>query len=259
MDRVAIDFGIIKIYWYSICIFLGIITAVTLIYRESKRRNIDSDFLLNLTFYSILLGILGARIYYVLFNLNYYLENPIEIFEIWNGGLAIHGGLLTGLVVISLYSKKNNVNILKMLDIIGVGVIIAQAIGRWGNFFNGEAYGNITSLAHLKSQFIPKFIIDGMYIDGFYRQPTFLYESILCVTGFIIMLLVRKYKNLKVGQLTGFYLIWYGMIRFIIESMRSDSLMLGPIKIAQLISILFIVVGLIIEIKSKNNMLYKSK
>ena len=259
MDRVAIDFGIIKIYWYSICIFLGIITALTLIYKESKKRNIDIDFLINLAFYSILLGILGARIYYVLFNLNYYIKNPIEIFEVWNGGLAIHGGLLTGLVVISLYSKKNKVNILKMLDIIGVGVIIAQAIGRWGNFFNGEAYGRVTSLAHLKAQHIPKFIIDGMYIDGFYRQPTFLYESILCIIGFIIMLFLRKYKNLKVGQLTGFYLIWYGMIRFIIESMRSDSLMLGPIKIAQLISILFIVVGLIIEIKSKNNMLYKSK
>ena len=259
MDRVAIDFGIIKIYWYSICIFLAIITALTLIYKESKRRNIDTEFLINLAFYSILLGILGARVYYVLFNLDYYLENPIEILEIWNGGLAIHGGLLTGLVVISLYSKKNKVNILKMLDIIGVGVIIAQAIGRWGNFFNGEAYGRITSLANLKSQLIPKFIINRMYIDGFYRQPTFLYESILCIIGFIIMLLLRKYKNLKVGQLTGFYLIWYGMIRFIIESMRSDSLMLGPIKIAQLVSILFIIVGLIIEIKSKNNMLYKSK
>ncbi|MBE6157610.1 MAG: prolipoprotein diacylglyceryl transferase [Firmicutes bacterium] len=259
MDRIAIDFGIVKIYWYSICIFLGIITALTLIYRESKREKIDSEFLTNLAFYSVLLGILGARIYYVLFNIDYYIGNPLEILEVWNGGLAIHGGLLTGLIVTLIYCKKNKVNSLKMLDIIVVGVIVAQAIGRWGNFFNGEAFGNVTTLSNLKSQFIPEFIIDGMYIMGEYRQPTFLYESILCLIGFSVMIILRKNKNLKTGMLTGFYLIWYGLIRVIIESMRSDSLMLGPIKIAQLVSIIFIICGIIIEIKSKNNMLYKNK
>ena len=145
-----------------------------------------------------------------------------------------------------------------MLDIIVMGLIIAQAIGRWGNFFNQEAYGPITSLETLKSLGIPSFIIKGMYISGSYHHPTFFYESVWCLIGFIIMFILRKRKTLKVGQLSSFYLIWYGIIRFIIEGMRTDSLMLGPIKVAQLVSIIFGISGLIIFIKSKNKNQYHS-
>lgn len=258
MDRVALDLGLIQIYWYSIFIFLGILTATIIVCREAKKQKIDEDFLLNLTFNVIVFGILGARIYYVLFNLKYYLANPIEIFQIWNGGLAIHGGILAGLLVTIIYTKKKNINTLKMLDIIVVGLIIAQALGRWGNFFNKEAYGNVISYASLKSLGVPTFIIKGMYIEGAYRQPTFFYESVWCFVGFIAMLMIRKYKYLKVGMLSGFYLIWYGSIRFIIEAMRADSLMLGNLKMAQLMSIVFIIVGLFLFIKSKDNRLYKS-
>lgn len=258
MDRVALDLGLIQIYWYSIFIFLGILTATIIVCREAKKQKIDEDFLLNLTFNVIVFGILGARIYYVLFNLKYYLANPIEIFQIWNGGLAIHGGILAGLLVTIIYTKKKNINTLKMLDIIVVGLIIAQALGRWGNFFNKEAYGNVISYASLKSLGVPTFIIKGMYIEGAYRQPTFFYESVWCFVGFIAMLMIRKYKYLKVGMLSGFYLIWYGSIRFIIEAMRADSLMLGNLKMAQLMSIVFIIVGLFLFIKSKDNKLYRS-
>lgn len=258
MDRVALDLGLIQIYWYSIFIFLGILTATIIVCREAKKQKIDEDFLLNLTFNVIVFGILGARIYYVLFNLKYYLANPIEIFQIWNGGIAIHGGILAGLLVTIIYTKKKNINTLKMLDIIVVGLIIAQALGRWGNFFNKEAYGNVISYASLKSLGVPTFIIKGMYIEGAYRQPTFFYESVWCFVGFIAMLMIRKYKYLKVGMLSGFYLIWYGSIRFIIEGMRADSLMLGNLKMAQLMSIVFIIVGLFLFIKSKDNRLYKS-
>lgn len=243
MDRVALDLGIIKIYWYSIFIFLGILSACLVIYREAKKRNIDEDFLINIIFYSLILGIIGARVYYVLFNLDYYLMRPIEIIQVWNGGLAIHGGILTALIFILFYCKKHNIHPLKILDIIVVGLIIGQSIGRWGNFFNSEAYGGITTLESLQRIGLPHFIIDGMYIMGEYRQPTFLYESILCLIGFIFLLLLRKNKNLRNGQLTGFYLIWYGTIRLIIETFRTDSLMLGPLKMAQLVSILFIIVG----------------
>lgn len=258
MDRVALDLGLIQIYWYSIFIFLGILTATIIVCREAKKQKIDEDFLLNLTFNVIVFGILGARIYYVLFNLKYYLANPIEIFQIWNGGLAIHGGILAGLLVTIIYTKKKNINTLKMLDIIVVGLIIAQALGRWGNFFNKEAYGNVISYASLKSLGVPTFIIKGMYIEGAYRQPTFFYESVWCFVGFIAMLMIREYKYLKVGMLSGFYLIWYGSIRFIIEAMRADSLMLGNLKMAQLMSIVFIIVGLFLFIKSKDNKLYRS-
>ena len=250
MEKVALDLGPIQIYWYSIFIFIGMLVACFLIYKEAKKRGIEEDFLVNLTFNTIIIGIIGARLYYVLFNFSYYLDNPVEIFQIWNGGLAIHGGIIAGLLFIIYYCKKHEVNLWKMLDIIVVGLIIAQAIGRWGNFFNSEAYGPITTAAHLKSLGIPQFIIDGMYILGEYRQPTFFYESVWCLFGFLAMLIIRQYKYLKIGQLTSFYLVWYGIIRFIIEAMRTDSLMLGPLKMAQLVSLVFIVSGIIIFIKS---------
>ena len=261
MDKVALDLGPIQIYWYSIFIFLGMLVACFVIYKEAKKRGIEEEFLVNLTFNTIILGIIGARLYYVLFNLPYYLNNPIEILEIWNGGLAIHGGIITGLLFIIYYCKKHEVNLWKMLDIIVVGLIIAQAIGRWGNFFNSEAYGPITTEENLRSLGIPGFVINGMYILGEYRQPTFFYESVWCLFGFCAMLLIRNYKYLKIGQLTGFYLIWYGIIRFIIEAMRTDSLMLGPIKMAQLVSIVFVISGIIIfikNIKNKKENLYNS-
>lgn len=250
MEKVALDLGPIQIYWYSIFIFIGMLVACFLIYKEAKKRGIEEDFLVNLTFNTIIIGIIGARLYYVLFNFSYYLDNPVEIFQIWNGGLAIHGGIIAGLLFIIYYCKKHEVSLWKILDIIVVGLIIAQAIGRWGNFFNSEAYGPITTATHLKSLGIPQFIIDGMYILGEYRQPTFFYESVWCLFGFLAMLIIRQYKYLKIGQLTSFYLIWYGIIRFIIEAMRTDSLMLGPLKMAQLVSLVFIVSGIIIFIKS---------
>lgn len=246
MDRVAVDLGPIQIYWYSIFIFIGLLVASILIFKEARRRNIDEDFLVNLIFNTIIIGLIGARLYYVIFNLPYYIANPIEIFAIWNGGLAIHGGIFAALIFIIIYCKKHEVNCLQILDIMVVGLIIGQAIGRWGNFFNGEAYGQITSLEELKEQQIPMFIINGMYILGEYRQPTFFYESTWCLSGFLAMLIIRKYKYLKRGQLTGFYLFWYGFGRFLIESMRTDSLMLGSLKMAQIVSIVFVIVGIIL-------------
>ena len=253
MDRVALDLKVVQIYWYSIFIFIAMLVACLIIYKEAKKKGITEEFLINLTFDTIIIGIIGARLYYVIFNLPYYLKNPIEIFEIWNGGLAIHGGIIAGLLFIIYYCKKHNVNTLKTLDIIVVGLIIAQAIGRWGNFFNSEAYGPITTAEHLRSLGIPSFVINGMYILGEYRQPTFFYESVWCIFGFCAMFLIRNYKYLKIGQLTGFYLVWYGIIRFFIEGMRTDSLMLGPIKIAQIVSLICIVAGIIIFIKIKKN------
>lgn len=259
MDKVALDLGPIQIYWYSIFIFLGMLVACFVIYKEAKKRGIEDDFLVNLTFDTIIIGIIGARLYYVIFNLPYYLQNPIEMLEIWNGGLAIHGGIIAGLLFIIYYCKKHEVNILKILDIVVVGLIIAQAIGRWGNFFNSEAYGPITTANHLESLGIPEFIINGMYILGEYRQPTFFYESVWCIFGFLAMLIIRHYKYLKVGQLTSFYLVWYGIIRFFIEGMRTDSLMLGPLKMAQLVSIVFVISGIVLYLKSKkDNKLYNA-
>jgi len=264
MDRIALDLGFIQIYWYSIFIFLGVFCASFVILRESKKQGINQDFMVNLIFYTVIFGLLGARLYYVLFNLNYYLSNPIEILEVWNGGLAIHGGILFGLITIILYSKKYKVKVLKVLDIAVLGLIIGQAIGRWGNFFNGEAYGGVTTLANLQSMKIPEFIIDGMFINGAYHVPTFLYESIWCFTGFIALLMIRKYRYLKAGELTGIYLIWYSVERIIVEGMRTDSLMLGNFKVAQLVSIMLIIIGILMIIVCRKqgtqfDNLYKEK
>lgn len=246
MNRVAIDLGFIQVYWYSIFICLAALGACIVIYLESKKMKIDKDFIVNLAFSTILWGIIGARLYYVLFNLDYYLSNPLEILEIWNGGLAIHGGMIAGTLCVIYNCKKYNVDTLRTIDIIVVGLILGQAIGRWGNFFNSEAYGSITTLEHLKNLHLPEFIINGMYILGEYRKPTFLYESILNIIGFIILLIFRRKREIKKGQITGLYLMWYAVVRFFIEMLRSDSLMLGGFKVAMLVSIIMFVIGFII-------------
>lgn len=257
MNRTLIKLGPISIYWYSVMIAVGFLAAMIVCLTEVKRKKLDIEKYSNMIFYAVLFGILGARIYYVLFNLDYYLKMPSEILKVWHGGLAIHGGIIAGILVAYFYTKKYKMNFLKTLDISVVGIIIAQAIGRWGNFFNQEAFGKLTTKAALIKQKIPNFIIDGMYIDGAYYQPTFLYESVWNLIGFIIMLFLRRTKKLKVGYLTGFYLIWYSIGRGFIEYFRSDSLMLGNIKVAQLISLSLIVIGIIVIIKStKNNELY---
>lgn len=244
MNRIALDLGFIQIYWYSIFIFMAALSACIVIYLECKKREIDSDIISNIAFSTIVSGIIGARIYYVLFNLDYYMANPIEILEIWNGGLAIHGGMIAGAICVIINCKKYNINILQMLDIIVVGLILGQAIGRWGNFFNSEAYGAVTTLKHLQNLHLPNFIINGMYILGEYRKPTFLYESILDIIGFIVLLIFRRKKDVKKGQVTGLYFMWYAVIRFFIEGSRADSLMLGNFKVARIVSIIMFIIGL---------------
>lgn len=253
MQKIALDLGFIQIYWYSLFIFLGALLATYFILKEAKKKKINEDFIINLIFYTIIWGIIGARLYYVLFNLDYYQTNPMEIFEIWNGGLAIHGAVITGGLFAIFYTKKYKVNTLQVFDISVVGLIIGQAIGRWGNFFNGEAHGVVTTFDNLKNLKIPEFIINGMFINGFYRVPTFLYESIWNFIGFIVLLLIRHfYKYLKIGHLSGIYLMWYSLGRIFIESMRTDSLMLGNFRVAQIVSIILFIIGLYLTFIRKN-------
>ena len=251
MNKIAINLGPLTITWYSICILTGIIVAAILIVKEAKKFNISSNFVTNLIFWCVIFGIVGARIYYVLFNLDYYSASPLEVIKIWNGGLAIHGGIIGGVITLILYCRKYNVNPLRMADIAAPSVLVAQALGRWGNFFNSEAHGGIVSKSFLQSLHIPNFIIKGMYINGNYYHPTFLYESLLCIVGFIILIIYRKTKNNKVGNTISLYLVWYGVIRFFIESLRTDSLMLGNLKMAQVISIIMIIIGIVMFIVTK--------
>ncbi len=244
MSNVAFDLGFVQIYWYSIMVLLGILFGSIVIFRETKKQNINEDFRTNLVFYGIILGLIGARLYYVLFNWSYYSSNPIEILEVWNGGLAIHGGILFALLFIIFFTKKHKVSTLKVLDILAVGLLIGQCIGRWGNFFNGEAYGSVIEYDKLASiKIIPQFIIDNMYINGNYHLPMFYFESIACLIGFILLLIIRRQKYIKRGQIVGTYLVWYGVVRIIIEIFRSDSLMFFDIKVAQLVNAVMIIIG----------------
>ena len=247
MNPEMFSLGPISIRWYSFMILIGIIVAFVVATLEEKRKGFPKDFVIDLGFYLILFGILGARIYYVLFNLDYYLANPSQIIAVWNGGLAIHGGIIAGAVTLIVFCLKRKINILKTMDLVVPSLIIAQGIGRWGNFFNGEAHGPLTTLKYLQDLHIPEFVIKGMKINGNYYIPTFYYEFLWCLAGFVVLMLLRYlWKKYNTGQLTGFYLLWYGIGRLCIESLRTDALMLGNIKIAQLISILFIVSGFVI-------------
>jgi len=251
MNPIAISIGPLTITWYSICILLGIILAGAVINKEAKKYNIPTSFVTNLVFWCVIFGLLGARIYYVLFNLDYYASSPLEIIKIWNGGLAIHGGIIAGLITLIVYCKKYGVNILKMTDVAVPGLILAQGIGRWGNFFNSEAHGGVVTRTFLENLHLPDFIINGMHIGGHYYHPTFLYESIFCIIGFFVLFGFRSFKNTKLGNTTAVYLIWYGILRFFIESLRTDSLMLGNLKMAQVISIIMIMIGFIMFIVTK--------
>ena len=250
MNPILIQIRNLKIYWYSIMILLGVIIGCYIVIKESKKYNISKEKMSDILFYTIIFGIIGARLYYVIFNLDYYLNNPVDIIKVWEGGLAIHGGIIAGILYLIYYTKKNNIKLLLMTDICIPGLLIGQALGRWGNFFNKEAHGPMVSLEYLKQLHLPKFIINGMNINGIYYIPTFFYESIWCIIGLIIILLFRRIKKIKLGQITGFYLIWYGIGRYVIESYRTDSLMINTLKQAQIISIIMILIGIILLIIS---------
>lgn len=259
MNRIALDLGFIQIYWYSITMFLGVIVGIIVAYIEIKRKKINLSNFSDMAFYAILFGFIGARIYYVLFNLDFYLANPIEIIKVWNGGLAIHGGIIGAVIAIYVYCKKNKLVFIEMLDICAPAIVIGQVIGRWGNFFNSEAHGGIVTKSFLESMHLPNFIINGMYINGNYYHPTFLYESILNLICFIVLMFLRRNKDIKIGVMTGIYLIWYGIVRIFIESLRTDSLMLGSIKMAQLIGLPMIIIGIILIIVSGNKDKYNKE
>ena len=260
MNPIFITIGALEIHWYSVILLISLTIASLLVLKEAKRMNLEKDFMFNLVFWTVITGIIGARIYYVLFNWEYYSADLIGILKTWNGGLAIHGGLIGGFITIVIYTRKHEIATFKIMDIVCVPMLIAQAIGRWGNFFNMEAHGVGTTFNHLKNLHIPEFIIKGMEKGGVYYTPTFLYESLWCLLGFILLLFVRRFKYIKIGQLTCIYFIWYGLGRFFIEAYRTDSLMFAGFKAAQIISIIMIIAGIfafmVLSRKSKYEDLY---
>lgn len=238
INRVAFNFLGIPIYWYALIIILGIIIAMWLSSREAVRVGLKADDVTDFMLWGLPLAIIGARLYYILFDLPQYLADPIQIFNIRSGGLAIYGGLIAGAITLYFFTKYHFISMWTFLDIAAPSVLLAQAIGRWGNFMNQEAYGPNTTRNFLESLHLPQFIIDNMYIEEIYRQPTFLYESMWSLIGFVLLLILRNKKHLlKKGEILLVYLMWYSFGRFFIEGLRTDSLyFLGVIRISQLLS-----------------------
>lgn len=239
INRVAFDLFGIEIYWYALIIVFGIVVAMWLSTRESIRVNLKPDDVSDFMLIGLPVGFIGARLYYILFNIGPYLEEPMQIFNLRSGGLAIYGGLIAGGIWLYFFCQRNFISPWTFLDIATPNVLLAQGIGRWGNFVNHEAYGGETTRAFLESLYLPNFIIENMNIDGAYRQPTFLYESLWNFLGFIVLILLRKQKNLfKQGEIGIAYVIWYSFGRFWIEGMRTDSLYLvGDIRVSQVLSL----------------------
>lgn len=260
--KTFIEIGPFSIQWYAVCIMTGAVIAYLIGQYHFKKLGYDKEILSDYFVGLLVIGIIGARIWYVIFMWNeLYANHPMDIFMITNGGLAIQGGIFTGLIYSYFFFKKREIPFLVAGDAIMPGVLIAQALGRWGNFFNQEAYGSEVSLAFLKSLHLPDFIIDNMYIHGSYYHPTFLYESIGCLIGFFLIIFVVKKIQKKQGLQFFSYFVWYGFIRYFIEGLRTDSLYVFGLKTAQLVSIGFVIVGIIgiIYCHTKGNEMMKER
>ncbi|BAB07308.1 prolipoprotein diacylglyceryl transferase [Halalkalibacterium halodurans] len=246
LDRVFLQLGPFTIYWYGVLIGLGVIIGYVMASRESVRRGMPKDTFSDFVMYVIPVAIIFARLYYVIFRWEQYADDPIRVFYIWEGGLAIHGALIGGVLTAYILTKKRQLSFWQLMDVAAPSILIGQAIGRWGNFMNQEVYGGPVTREFLEGLMLPEFIINQMYINGTYYHPTFLYESIWNFIGVVVLLLLRR-VNLRRGELFFSYLIWYSIGRFFIEGMRLDNLMIGDsLRTAQIVSILLIVGALLL-------------
>ncbi|MFO7815294.1 MAG: prolipoprotein diacylglyceryl transferase [Halanaerobiales bacterium] len=243
IDPVAIEIGTFNIYWYGLIMAFAIILGFSLVIYLSEKVNISAEFFLDFFIMGIPIGIITARIYFILFNFNYYIKNPLQIIAIWKGGLAIHGAIIGGLIVLIVLAKKRNISFWKATDLIAPALILGQAIGRWGNFINQEAYGSIVSEEFINK--FPEVIKNQMYIEGAYRHPTFLYESVWNLLMFILLIWLINKEFTKKGDVFFTYLIGYSIGRFFIEELRTDSLMFLNMQVARLTSVLLIIFAIV--------------
>lgn len=255
INPIAFSLGPLEVHWYGVIIAAAIFTAISLSMREAKKRGIDGDHIIDMALWALPIAFIGARLYYVVFELEYYLQNPGEIIAIWNGGIAIYGGLIAGGLTVYWYTKKHGIPIWLMLDILTPNVLLAQAIGRWGNFINQEAHGGEVTRNFLEKLRLPEFIIEQMNINGVYYQPTFLYESLWSLAGFILIVVLRNRKSLlQRGEVALTYVLWYSLGRFFIEGLRTDSLWLVDwLRVSQALSLILFVGALIVWAMRRRN------
>jgi phosphatidylglycerol---prolipoprotein diacylglyceryl transferase len=233
---VAVQLGPLTIRWYGILMAAAMALGLWLAYRDARRRGVDPDGFIKAAELALLGGLAGARLYYVAFNLDYYGQFPAKIFAVWEGGLAIHGGVLGGLLVGGGYAWRKRLPVLRYLDIAAPSIALGQAIGRWGNFFNEEAFGTPTALPW--KLFISPAHRPLEYAAEEYFHPTFLYESLWDLVVFALLVGVCRGRLARApGTLFLTYLGLYSVGRFFTEALRTDPLLLGPIRVAQLVSV----------------------
>ncbi|MEI3597461.1 prolipoprotein diacylglyceryl transferase [Oceanobacillus sp. SE10311] len=251
LNRVMLELGPFTVYWYGVIIAFGALLGIYLAMREAERLGWNKDTIIDFVVYAIPIAIITARIFYVTFEWERYSGGPFwKVFAIWEGGIAIHGAVLGGVLTAIVYTRVKKLSFWKLADIIAPSLILGQAIGRWGNFMNQEAHGGPVSEAAYNNflQYLPDFIMNQMTIGGVMYHPTFLYESIWNILVFIFLLLLRKYNPTR-GLIFLNYLIFYSVGRFFIEGLRTDSLyIVEGLRTAQVVSVTLIVLGIILII-----------
>ena len=235
----------IQVRWYGIIITFGIILAMLYCAYRAKQEDITFDDLLDMSIFTIIFAIVGARLYYVLFSGDTY-ETFYDVIAIWNGGIAIYGAIIAGGLTVFLVSKYKKINPLRAFDMVAPAVMIGQIVGRWGNFVNGEAHGSEVATDEFL-YFIRMGLSKGNATISTFYHPTFLYESIWNLVGFIIINSLYKKKKFD-GQVFLMYVTWYGFGRMLIEGLRTDSLMLGVFRISQIIGFICFIVGAVLLI-----------
>ncbi len=225
LNPIAFSIGGLDVRWYGLILGAGALMGLLLAIWEGKRFNIPQEFFMDLLLLGVPSAIIGARIYFVAFKWDEYKNNLLDIFKIWNGGIAIYGALIGAIICAVIFVRRRGYNFWRIADICAPGLIIGQMIGRWGNFVNQEAYGGPTTEAFLRDHLhLPSFIVNQMNVAGTFHHPTFLYESLWNLVGLLLLFVLRRQKFLRAGELFFSYFIWYSIGRFFIEALRTDSL-----------------------------------
>lgn len=241
ISRVAFSIFGIDVFWYGILIALGLGLAFVYAWFEAPKAGLKRDDLLNMLIIALPVAVICARLYYVIFSFDIYRGDWLSVFDIRSGGIAIYGAVIGAALAVVIYCRVKKISIGITLDILAIGLLIGQAVGRWGNFVNGEAFGSVTSLPWAMSIENASGQVAAMV------HPTFLYESLWNAAGIGVLLFYKKIKIWN-GELFCAYAVWYGLGRVWIEGLRTDSLYFGPLRVSQIVALLSIIIGLAIII-----------